>query len=77
MLLLRLSRSARKISLIVEFDKVKIKKTGIIGEVIDIYTVSGKTLYIVESDEKGVPGGRGDADSWKWFDCTEDEIEKV
>jgi hypothetical protein len=61
-----------------EYDKVRIKKTGIIGEIIDIYCpVVGETEYTVESDEKGVPGGWGDADSWKLFNCTADELEKI
>jgi len=64
--------------MIKEYDKVRIKSTGIDGEVIDIYRLTnGKTMYTVESDEKGVPGGRGDTDSWKWFDCTVDELEKI
>lgn len=60
-----------------EYDKVKIKKTGIIGEVIDIYTVNGKTIYTVESDERGVPGGYGEDDVFKLFDCEEQELEKI
>lgn len=59
-----------------EYDKVKIKKTGIVGEVINIYTVNGKTVYTVESDERGVPGGHGEEDSFKLFDCEEQELEK-
>lgn len=63
--------------MISEYDKVKIKKTGITGEVIDIHTTKGTIVYIVESDEKGVPGGYGSDDSWKLFDCTEDELERI
>ena len=64
--------------MIKEYDKVRIKATGIRGEVIDIYhPANGKTMYTVESDEKGVPGGYGDDDSWKFFNCTADELEKV
>lgn len=64
--------------MIKEYDKVRIKAAGIIGEIIDIYhPANGKTMYTVESDEKGVPGGRGDADSWKWFDCAEDELKRI
>ena len=29
------------------------------------------------SDEKGVPGGWGEPDSWKLFDCVESDLEKV
>lgn len=60
-----------------EYDKVKIRQSGIFGEVVDIHAVNGETIFIVESDEKGVPGGYGPADSWKLFDCTEDELEKL
>ncbi len=61
-----------------EYDKVRIKESGIVGEIIDIYyPPTGETKYTVESDEKGVPGGRGDADSWKFFDCSADELEKI
>ena len=61
-----------------EYDKVRIKTTGIIGEIVDIYTTAdGITKYTVESDEKGVPGGCGEPDSWKLFDCVESDLEKV
>ncbi len=60
-----------------EFDKVKIKSTGITGVVVDIHTVNGETVFIVESDEKGVPGGFGTDDSWKLFDCQETDLEKI
>lgn len=61
-----------------EYEKVRIKKTGIIGEIIDVYyPASGEKKYTVESDEKGVPGGWGDADSWKLFDCEENELERI
>ena len=63
--------------MIKEYDKVRIKESGITGEVIDIYAVGGVMHFTVESDEKGVPGGRGDEDSWKLFDCTEEELEKI
>ena len=61
-----------------EYDKVRIKATGIIGEIVDIYhPADGSTKYTVESDEKGVPGGWGKLDSWKLFNCTLDELEKI
>lgn len=60
-----------------EYEKVRIKATGIVGEVIDIYTVGGEKHYTVESDEKGVPGGRGAPNSWKLFDCLAAELEKI
>ena len=60
-----------------EYDHVKIIKTGILGEVIDVYCSEGKMIYIVESDEKGVPGGYGGENSWKLFHCYEEELEKI
>lgn len=62
-----------------EYDKVRIKETGVTGEVIDISETNGKKSYIVESDEKGVPGGWWEADpnSWSLFTCTEEELEKL
>lgn len=60
-----------------EFDKVRIKKTGIVGTVVDVHRISGETVFIVESDKKGVPGGYGDKDNWKLFDCLEGELEKL
>lgn len=60
-----------------EYDKVKIRRNGIFGKVVDIHTANGETVFIVESSEKGVPGGYGPADGWKLFDCAEDELEKI
>lgn len=60
-----------------EYDRVRIKNTGITGEIIDIYESGDKTMYTIESDEKGTPGGRGDPDSWKWYECEESELEKL
>lgn len=62
---------------ILEFEKVKIKKSGITGTVVDIHTANGEKVFVVESDEKGVPGGYGPEHSWKLFDCLESELEKI
>ena len=63
--------------MIEEFDHVRIKKTGITGIVVDISDINGSKTLIVESDDKGVSGGWGSDDSWKLFDCTEDELERL
>jgi len=61
-----------------EYDKVRIVRTGVIGEVIDISDVDGNKRYIVESDEKGIPGGWWeDPDAWSLFTCTEEELERI
>ena len=63
--------------MIEEFDRVRIKGSGVTGTVVDISEVKGRRIFVVESDEKGVPGGYGSDDSWKLFDCAEDELEKI
>ena len=60
-----------------EYDHVRIKTNGIVGEVVDIYVDNAKTIFIVESDEKGVTGGYGENDSWKLFWCLEEQLEKI
>lgn len=59
------------------YEHVRIKKNGLIGQVIDI--ADGKTgpVYTVESDTKG---RRDDADypgEWPLYHCKETEIEKA
>lgn len=61
--------------MIKEFDHVRIKSSGITGVVVDISQITGN--IIVESDEKGVPGGWGESDSWKLFDCVESDLEEA
>jgi len=58
-------------------DKVRIKKNGMIGDVIDIYKVGKTTVYIVEGGENDrYEGAYPDADSpFPLFDCTDDELE--
>ncbi len=63
--------------MIPEYAHVRIKATGITGVVVDIRKNKGETVYTVESDEKGVPGGYGDPKYWKLFDCVESEIEEI
>ena len=60
-----------------EYDHVVIKSSKISGIVIDVFEKDGKTLYTVESDEKGVQGGAGEIDEWKRFICAAEELEKV
>ena len=63
--------------MIEEYGHVRIKKTGITGIVVDITEYTDRTVYVVESDEKGVPGGYGGKNSWKLFWCEEEEIEEI
>lgn len=58
-----------------EGDKVKIKATGLVGEIVDVRPSADTIWYTVESDEKYAPGGYGDI--WPLFDCAENEIEAV
>lgn len=62
-----------------EYDHVRIKSTGICGIVIDISESSNGKNYIVESDEKGAPGGwwKPNPNEWSLFDCTLDNLEKI
>ena len=63
--------------MICKYDKVIIKSNGVRGEVIDICKIQGETIYTIESEEKGVPGGYGSKDSWKLFRCRKTETEKL
>lgn len=53
-----------------EFERVKIKKNGIIGTVVDISKGKNGKIYIVESDTRNSDGG------FDLYDCTENEVEK-
>lgn len=58
-------------------DRVRVKKNGMIGDIIDIYKDGNTTVYIVEGGENDrYEGAYPDADSpFPLFDCTRDEIE--
>ncbi len=60
-----------------EYDHVRIKRTGICGIVIDIPESSKN--HIVESNEKGAPGGwwEPNPNEWSLFDCTLDDLKKI
>lgn len=53
------------------FDKVKIIKNGIIGDVVDIYNKRGKDVYIVEADAADSEG------NYELYDCFADELTRV
>ena len=55
-----------------EFEKVVIKATGVVGDIVDIHTGrEDKKIYIIEADERDEDG------DYQLYDCYEDEIEKV
>ena len=57
-------------------DKVLIKSSGIIGTIVDISEINGKTIYIVENDKEGAaPGGYGK--KWALFDCSAEDITRA
>ena len=61
-----------------EYDHVRIKKTGVSGEILDIsIDKDGNSWYIVESDERGAPGGYGTEDSFKLYDCRAEDLERI
>ena len=61
--------------MIEEYAHVRIKSTNILGVVVDIYTLQGKTIYTVEGDDEGVPGGWGEEGSFKLFACLDEDLE--
>lgn len=54
-----------------EYDVVRIKASGVVGTIVDIYNVKGKDFFTVEDDTRNSDGG------FDLYDCTKDEIEKV
>ena len=56
------------------FNVVKIKHNGIVGTIIDKTVINGKTMYIVENNNKGKINGAYGGD-WAEFDCTEEDLE--
>lgn len=59
------------------YEHVKIKRNGIVGQIIDITEGENGAIYTVESDTKGK---RSDADypsEWPMYDCKSDEIVKM
>lgn len=50
------------------YDRVKIKKNGVTGIIVDIRHTSGD-VYTVEGDAKDASGG------YPLFDCKQDELE--
>lgn len=59
------------------FDHVRIKKNGLIGQIVDIINSKSGPEYTVESDVKGE---RDDADmpsEWPLYFCKQNEIESV
>ena len=53
-------------------EKVRIKSNSVIGTIVDIFYLSGKPFFTVESDSKGVTEGYGG--DWKLFECAEEDI---
>lgn len=51
--------------MIYEYDRVKIKSSGIQGTVVDIRHTN-RTYYLIESDDNN-----------ELIDCTEDELERI
>lgn len=58
------------------YEKVRIKKNGIIGTIIDKTTIGGEVKYIVESNKKGKIEGAYGGD-WPEYDCTDKDLERV
>lgn len=58
------------------YDKVKIKKNGLSGVVVDVYSVGETKHYSVEADEKTDEAG-GYGGDYPIFDCVAAEIERI
>lgn len=58
------------------YDKVKMKKNGLSGVIVDVYGVGETKHYSVEADEKTDEAG-GYGGDYPIFDCASDEIERV
>ena len=61
--------------MIKEFDHVRIKSSGVIGDLIDL---NGEDC-IIETDQKGVPGGLWpeDKDAYSLIPCKLDDLEPI
>lgn len=54
-------------------EHVRIKESGIVGQIIDIYQdLTGDTHYTIEDDTE-----RGPEDPWPHYDCVISQIEKL
>lgn len=59
------------------YERVKIKRNGVVGQIIDITEGEDGAVFVVESETKGK---RDDADypsEWPIYDCKPDEIAKM
>ena len=59
------------------YDRVRVKKNDVVGQIIDITNNGMGTVYTVESEVKGK---RSDADypsEWPLYDCMANEITKM
>lgn len=67
-----------------EFERVHIKGTDVIGDIIDITENDGKTIYLVESDDYGPIDDAVILDKYAVYNhgyplysCTADQLEHV
>ena len=58
------------------FNVVRIKHNGIVGTIVDKTIINGKTMYIVENNQKGKIKGAYGGD-WAEFDCSDEDLEPV
>ena len=57
-------------------DNVLIKSSGIIGTIVDISEINGKTIYVVENNKEGAALG-GYGKKWTLFDCSAEDITRA
>lgn len=59
-----------------EYERVRIKRNGVTGVIVDKSVRDGKVYYVIESDKEGpIDGGYGDL--WPLFDCEEGELQSL
>ena len=59
------------------YERVKVNRNGVIGQIVDIAELKSGTVYTVESETKG---RRDDSDypsEWPMYNCKADEMTKM
>ena len=60
-----------------EFDRVRIKLTGVVGTIVDKVVKDGKAEYVVESDTYENSNGKPYSGEWALFDCVDMDLERA
>lgn len=61
-----------------EYSRVRIKKTGVIGVIVDVAREEKPVRYLVESESEAiVPSNNVYASKWPLYECFEEELERI